>query len=43
MISGHLKISYFSEILKKNFGLSFFSFQLNAKNCFVISHTVRLW
>jgi hypothetical protein len=32
----------FSKI-KKKFGLSFFSFQLNAKNCFVISHMVRLW
>ena len=33
-----------SKIKKKNFGLqasSFFSFQFNTKNCFVISHTVR--
>ena len=50
VISGHLKISNFqnfwkkiSKIKKKNFGLSFFSFQFNAKNRFVISHTVRLW
>jgi hypothetical protein len=27
----------------KKFGLSFFSFQFNAQNRFVISHTVRLW
>jgi hypothetical protein len=33
----------FSKIENKNFGLSFFSFQMNAKNRFVISHTVRLF
>jgi hypothetical protein len=28
---------------QKKFDQRFFSFQLNAKNRFVISHTVRLW